>query len=102
MNVKNSRFHNYPKTKKCKAQDLMGKFLFIPRSMTYTCNYGTSSSSFKYTLKNVLNHHFIASELMFFFFRHYSLLFPHMSQRFRICDLKQPEGSDFTGSFLGD
>lgn len=37
-----------------------------PRSMTYTCNYGTSSSSFKYPLKNVLNHHFIASELMFF------------------------------------
>lgn len=34
--------------------------------MTYTCNYGTSSSSFKYTLKNVLSHHFIASELMFF------------------------------------
>lgn len=44
------------------------KFLFIPQSMTYTCNYGTSSSSFKSTLKNVLNHHFIASELMFFFF----------------------------------
>lgn len=35
--------------------------------MTYTCNYRTSSSSFKYTLKNVLHYHFIASQLMFFF-----------------------------------
>lgn len=33
--------------------------------MTYTYNYGTSSSSFKYTLKSVLHRHFIASELIF-------------------------------------
>lgn len=39
---------------------------------------------------------------LFFFWRHYSSLFLHMSQRFRICDLKQPEESDFTGGFLGD
>jgi len=52
--------------KKFKAQDLRKKFLFIPLSMTYRCNYGTSSSSFKYTLKNVLHHHSIASALLFF------------------------------------
>lgn len=62
MELKNNRFHKYPKTK---AQDLKVHFYSTPPPMTYTCNYGTSSSSFKYTLKNFPNHQSVASELKF-------------------------------------